>query len=146
MVFTDKLAIISVVNLVLLNSNNQDETKKEPTPPKQIPYSQRKKSSATGDAPGAAAANGAGGEGEPGEMFKMPKKKSVARKPLEKKEEETPAFAGMKLKKSERVQRKWDDDKMETVDLKHHEFEKEPLEEGVSFKTKSFVTLMLLDA
>ena len=145
MVFTDKLAIISVVNLVLLNSNNQDETKKEPTPPKQIPYSQRKKSSATGDAPGAAAANGAGGEGEPGEMFKMPKKKSVARKPLEKKEEETPAFAGMKLKKSERVQRKWDDDKMETVDLKHHEFEKEPLEEGVSFETKSFVTIMLID-
>merc|ERR1711894_648420 len=34
----------------------RDETKKEPTPPKQIPYSQRKKSSATGDAPGAAAA------------------------------------------------------------------------------------------
>ena len=62
----------------------------------------------------------------------MPKKKSVARKPLEKKEEEVPAFAGMKLKKSERVQRKFDDNKMETVDLKHHEFEKEPLEEGVS--------------
>ena len=64
-------------------------------------------------------------------MFKMPKKKSGARQPIAKKEEETPAFAGMKLKKSERVQRKWDDDKMETVDLKHHEFEKVPQEEGV---------------
>ena len=68
----------------------------------------------------------------------MPKKKSVARKPVEKKEEEVPAFAGMKLKKSERVQRKWDDDKMETVDLKHHEFEKIPQEEGVSFRQTIF--------
>ena len=109
-------------------SNDQDENKKkEPTPPKQIPYSQRKKSS-TGEGPGAA--NGAEGAAE-GEMFKMPKKKSVARKPIEKKEEEVPAFAGMKLKKSERVQRKWDDGGLETVDLKHHEFEKVPLEEGV---------------
>jgi len=105
-----------------------DENKpKEATPPKQIPYSQRKKSSA-GEAgkPGAEEP-----EGEQGEMFKMPKKKSGARQPIAKKEEETPAFAGMKLKKSERVQRKWDDDKMETVDLKHHEFEKIPQEEGV---------------
>ena len=63
----------------------------------------------------------------------MPKKKtSVARKPLEKKEEEVPAFAGMKLKKAERVQRKIEGPKLETVDLKHHEFEKVPLEEGVS--------------
>merc|ERR1712226_1577488 len=116
-----------------------DETKKEPTPPKQIPYSQRKKSSATGEAPGAA--NGAGGDaGEPGEMFKMPKKKSVQRKPIEKKEEEAPGFAGMKLKKAERVQRKWDDDKMESVDLKHHEFEKEPLEEGPELTCESWVT------
>ena len=117
------------VNL-FTNSHNQDETKKEPTPPKQIPYSQRKKSSASGEAgkPGAEEP-----EGEQGEMFKMPKKKAGARKPIEKKEEEVPSFAGMKLKKSERVQRKWDDDKMETVDLKHHEFEKIPQEEGVSF-------------
>ena len=134
--FTNKLATIWGVNLALPNSPNQDETKKEPTPPKQIPYSQRKKSSATGEAPGAA--NGAGGDaGEPGEMFKMPKKKSVQRKPIEKKEEEAPGFAGMKLKKAERVQRKWDDDKMESVDLKHHEFEKEPLEEGVSLEMNS---------
>merc|ERR1712083_1008666 len=112
------------VNIVLPNSSNQDETKK---------------SSATGEAPGAA--NGAGGDaGEPGEMFKMPKKKSVQRKPIEKKEEEAPGFAGMKLKKAERVQRKWDDDKMETVDLKHHEFEKEPLEEGPELTCESWVT------
>merc|ERR1712165_180314 len=99
----------------------KDENKpKEATPPKQIPYSQRKKSTAGGEA----GKPGEEPEGEQGEMFKMPKKKSGARQPIAKKEEETPAFAGMKLKKSERVQRKWDDDKMETVDLKHHEFEK----------------------
>ena len=75
--------------------------------------------------------SGMGGAGENGGGgFKMPKK-SGARKPLEKKEEEVPAFAGMKLKKSERVQRKIDGPKMETVDLKHHEFEKLPLEESV---------------
>ena len=114
-------------NVFLTNLNDQDENKKkEPTPPKSVPYSQRKKSSVTG-APGENGAEPAEGEG-----FKMPKKKSVARKPLEKKEEEVPAFAGMKLKKSERVQRKWDDGGLETVDLKHHEFEKEPREEGVS--------------
>ena len=75
--------------------------------------------------------SGMGGAGENGGGgFKMPKK-SGARKPLEKKEEEAPAFAGMKLKKSERVQRKIEGPKMETVDLKHHEFEKLPLEESV---------------
>merc|ERR1712158_174418 len=54
----------------------KDENKpKEATPPKQIPYSQRKKSSA-GEAgkPGAEEP-----EGEQGEMLKMPKKKSGAR-------------------------------------------------------------------
>ena len=121
--------------IFLFHSINQDETKKEKTPPKQIPYSQRKKSSATGEAP---KPEGDEPEGEPGEMFKMPKKKSVQRKPIEKKEEEAPGFAGMKLKKAERVQRKWDDDKMESVDLKHHEFEKEPLEEGVSLEMNSW--------
>jgi hypothetical protein len=81
---------------------------------------------------GGAGENGGGG-------FKMPKK-SGARKPLEKKEEEVPAFAGMKLKKSERVQRKIDGPKMETVDLKHHEFEKLPLEESPELTTVSEVT------
>lgn len=69
----------------------------------------------------------------------MPKK-SGARKPLEKKEEEAPAFAGMKLKKSERVQRKIEGPKMETVDLKHHDFEKVPLEESPELTTVSEVT------
>merc|ERR1712066_800358 len=54
-----------------------ENKKKEPTPPKSVPYSQRKKSSVSGQAP---AENGA--EPAEGEMFKMPKKKSVARKPL----------------------------------------------------------------
>merc|ERR1712198_338413 len=54
-----------------------DETKKEKTPPKQIPYSQRKKSSATGEAP---KPEGDEPEGEPGEMFKMPKKEICGEK------------------------------------------------------------------
>ena len=41
-------------------------------------------------------------------------------------EEAPPPFAGMKLKKSSQVKRNWDDDKLETVELKHHEFEKLP--------------------
>ena len=49
--------------------------------------------------------------------------------PKKEEEPEQPAFAGMKLKKSSRVKRTWEDDKMETVDLKHHEFEQLPLEE-----------------
>merc|ERR1711997_1253190 len=118
-----------------VEKKKDENKKKEPTPPKQIPYSQRKQSGAGG--PGAA--NGAEGAAE-GEMFKMPKKKSGARKPIEKKEEEVPAFAGMKLKKSERVQRKWDDGGMETVDLKHHEFEKEPLEEGPELTSETWMT------
>ena len=76
------------------------------------------------------AENGAGGY--------KPRKKS-ARGPVEKKEEEVPAFAGMKLKKSTRVQRKWDDDKMETVSLKHHDFEKEPLDEMVKDTSHIFL-------
>merc|ERR1712106_826249 len=40
------------------------------------------------------------------------------------KEEDNP-FA-MKLKKTERVQRTWDDGGLESVDLKHHEFEQPP--------------------
>ena len=47
------------------------------------------------------------------------------------KEEEQPAFAGMKLKKAETVKRAFEETKLETVDLKHHEFEKVPQEETV---------------
>ena len=70
-------------------------------------------------------------------MFKLPKKKSsVARKVTPKKsvEEEQPAF-GFKLKKASTVKRNWQDDKMETVELKHHEFEKLPQEEDVELTT-----------
>merc|ERR1712098_702762 len=43
----------------------------------------------------------------------------------EPKEEESP-FGAIKLKKAERVQRTWDDAGLETVELKHHEFERPP--------------------
>ena len=48
----------------------------------------------------------------------------------EPKEDESP-FGKIKLKKSETVKRTWEDEKMETVDLKHHEFEKPAQEEQV---------------
>lgn len=68
-------------------------------------------------------------DNKPEDMFKLRKKSSVPRKETPKKEEEAPAPFAMKLKKSSQVKRSWDDDKMETVELKHHEFEKLPLEE-----------------
>ena len=40
-----------------------------------------------------------------------------------------PAPFAMKLRKASQVKRSWEDDKMETVELKHHEFEKVPQEE-----------------
>merc|ERR1712041_36100 len=52
-------------------------------------------------------------------------KKKEVEKPKEEPKEEEPPFA-MKLKKAERVQRTWEDPKMETVKLAHHEFEKAP--------------------
>merc|ERR1712210_407441 len=61
-----------------------------------------------------------------GDQFKLKKKSSVGpRKQLPAKEEE-PAFGGFKLKKAETVKRQWDDGGLEGVNLKHHEFEKEP--------------------
>merc|ERR1712228_207396 len=66
-------------------------------------------------------------EPEPEPAFKLPKKK-VSR-PVQKeepKEEEESPFGKIKLKKAGRVQRTWDEPTMETVDLKHHEFEKPP--------------------
>merc|ERR1712223_845502 len=68
-------------------------------------------------------------ESEQGEMFKLKKKTSAAPRKVIPKEEEQPAFAGMKLKKSSTVKRDWDDGGLEKVDLKHHEFEKTPEEE-----------------
>ena len=64
---------------------------------------------------------------EPEPEFKLPKKKASRAIPAkeEPKEEEAP-FGKIKLKKSERVQRTWDDGGLEQVDLKHHEFENTP--------------------
>ena len=68
---------------------------------------------------------------EEGDQFKLKKKSSVGpRKQLPAKEEE-PAFGGFKLKKAETVKRQWDDGGLEGVNLKHHEFEKEPEVETV---------------
>ena len=66
---------------------------------------------------------------KPEEGFKLRKKSSVPRKETPKKEEEPAAPFAMKLRKASQVKRSWDDDKMETVELKHHEFEKIPQEE-----------------
>merc|ERR1712087_776897 len=99
---------------------------KEPTPPPAAKTPYRK--STTG-APGEVDENGG---------FKM-KKRTGPRKILPK-EEEQPAFAGMKLKKSERVQRKWDDGGLETVDLKHHAFEKVPLDEDDELGSETWIT------
>jgi len=49
--------------------------------------------------------------------------------------EEEPAFAGMKLRKSSQVKRTWNDDKLQTVELKHHEFEQLPLVEEAELNT-----------
>ena len=46
-------------------------------------------------------------------------------------EEEQASFAGMKLKKSQRVQKEITEETLPTVDLKHHEFEKAPQLEEV---------------
>ena len=40
-------------------------------------------------------------------------------------------FVGFKLKKAETVKRQVEQDEMESVDLKHHEFEMQPMEEQV---------------
>merc|ERR1712128_107105 len=66
-----------------------------------------------------------GPEPEPEPAFKMPKKKVSRQIPKEEPKEEDNPFA-MKLKKTERVQRTWDDGGLESVDLKHHEFEQPP--------------------
>lgn len=63
-------------------------------------------------------------------MFKLKKKSSVTPRKSIQKEEEQPAFAGFKLKKAETVKRGWDDGGLQKVDLKHHEFEKQPQEES----------------
>merc|ERR1712013_830162 len=63
---------------------------------------------------------------EPEPAFKLPKKKVSRQIPKEEPKEEESPFGAIKLKKAERVQRTWDDAGLETVDLKHHEFERPP--------------------
>ena len=62
------------------------------------------------------------------EALKPKKKISVPRKETPKEEEPAAPFA-VKLRKSSQVKRSWEEDKLETVELKHHEFEKRPQEE-----------------
>jgi len=65
-------------------------------------------------------------------LFKLPKKKtSVKQLPKEEPKEEESPFGKIKLKKAETVKRTWDDEGLEKVDLKHHEFERAPQEEEV---------------
>lgn len=58
--------------------------------------------------------------------FKLPKKKPSRQIPKEEKKEEEAPFGKISLKKSTIVKRTWDDPSMESVDLKHHEFERAP--------------------
>ena len=51
--------------------------------------------------------------------------------PKEEEKNDSP-FGAIKLKKAETVKRTWDDGGLESVDLKHHEFEKVPEDESVS--------------
>lgn len=56
--------------------------------------------------------------------------------PKKKDEPPPPPFAGLKLKKSKRVERKpLEEPKIEKVELKHHEFEKPPQTETVTIYT-----------
>ena len=70
-------------------------------------------------------------EPEPEPEIKLPKKKPSRQIPKEEPKEEESPFGKIKLKKAETVKRTWDDPGMETVDLKHHEFERAPQEEEV---------------
>lgn len=65
-------------------------------------------------------------EPEPQPEFKLPKKKVSRQIPKEEPKEEDSPFGKIKLKKAETVKRTWEDQGMESVDLKHHEFEKAP--------------------
>ena len=70
-------------------------------------------------------------EPEPEPELKLPKKKPSRQIPKEEPKEEESPFGKIKLKKAETVKRTWDDPGMESVDLKHHEFERAPQEEEV---------------
>ena len=59
-------------------------------------------------------------------IFPQQKPKKVIEKDTKEAE-----FLGFKLKKAETVKRKVEQDELETVNLKHHEFEMQPMEEQV---------------
>merc|ERR1712029_368992 len=106
----------------------EDESKRKKEEPKEVPkpepkpFKMPKKSEKKEVAP----------EPEPEPEFKLPKKKPSRQIPKEEPKEEESPFRKIKLKKAETVKRTWDDPGMETVDLKHHEFERAPQEEEVN--------------
>ena len=109
------------------------KAEKSPPPSKEPAKLDLKKKSTTGDKKASVAKQE---EQEQGEMFKMKKKSSATPRKMLPKEEEQPAFAGMKLKKAQTVKRQWDEAGLEMVDLKHHEFEKLPQDEQVTISSE----------
>merc|ERR1712223_1431967 len=100
------------------NKKKKEEAKPEPKPePK--PFKMPKKSEKKEPPPPAP-------EPEAQPEFKLPKKKPSRQIPKEEKKEEESPFGKVSLKKSQTVKRTWNEPTMETVDLKHHEFERAP--------------------
>merc|ERR1712038_143996 len=107
------------------DENKKKPEKKEEPKPDPKPFKMPKKSEKKEVAP----------EPEPQPEFKLPKKKVSRQIPKEEPKEEDSPFGKIKLKKAETVKRTWEDQGMESVDLKHHEFEKAPQDvepEGLS--------------
>merc|ERR1712079_431323 len=98
------------------DENKKKPEKKEEPKPDPKPFKMPKKSEKKEVAP----------EPEPQPEFKLPKKKVSRQIPKEEPKEEDSPFGKIKLKKAETVKRTWEDQGMESVDLKHHEFEKAP--------------------
>ena len=77
-------------------------------------------------------------------LFKLPKKKaSVKQLPKEEAKEDESPFGKIKLKKAETVKRTWEDEGLEKVDLKHHEFERAPQEEEVQLTVPNSVEVLV---
>lgn len=71
--------------------------------------------------------------GETTSQTKVKKTSIVKKKSVSAAEEEQAPFAGMKLKKAKRVQREIKEETLQTVELKHHEFENMPQIEEVKY-------------
>ena len=71
------------------------------------------------------------GKGKPEKKMTLDEKLAAEKAKKEVKEEEAP-FAGLKLKKRERVKRQWTEPELEGVELKAHKFEELPQTEGVN--------------